>query len=1038
MPPVLASILKSRIFRAAAIVAGLVGLCALLGFKVAPGIVRDQARTFVQERYGRELAVGEVRVQPFKLQLDVRDLSLPDADGTPMLGFARLFVDFELASLWRRTFIFRDVTLQSLSVKAVVRPDGRINLADLALEADPEEEDTGLPALWLQSFTVERGVIDFVDQSRREPFVRRGKGATFTLKDFRTTAAGGDFSFTARSEDDESIEWKGNVALEPEIASHGEFALGNVSIPGVAEFLGDALPFVVSSGLGKVAGRYRVSLADELRLELELPQVDVTGTNLRPRGGDSDWVEIPSVGLTGTRIALPAQTVAVSKIAIAGLKAQAWISPDGSVNLEQLFAPVPPAPSVDAAQLAKSGATAEEPAATAGSGAAAPWTVDIASIELADAAIDFEDRMAEPAKKFVIAPLRASVSDASLDLAKPLPLTLEATVNGHARLGVGGTITPEPLAANLDVSLDGAHLQTLQPYVLPLADLTITAGTLGVKGTVQVVPVDLPGPGMTFAGDVTIDGLKSVDNALKQDFVNFRGLQLQKMRFDLGPDSLTIDRVLVDGPYARVIISPEQIVNLAAVLDPQGTAAALEERRAAAATEAARSPAEKRRREKELKAAEKAAARARKAAGAQAAPPPPAAPGPETFPIRVREVRIAGGRMNFSDYFVQPNFSANVQDLRGTIRGISSAYDSRAKVDLKGKLGEFSPVSIEGELQPFAFDRYTDIGLDFENISLPVFNPYSGRLAGYNIARGKLTTNLHYRIEDRRLDAQHKIRVDQLEWGEATATKGEATLPVKFATALLRDRHGVISLDVPVKGTLDDPTFRIGPIVWQIIKNIIVKAVTAPFALLGSLFAGAEEAQFVDFAPGDATVPAATAEKLAILAKGLVEKPDIKLDVPLGAVAELDEPALVERAYERQLAEAVVAELGKRLKDGTPPPAFDTLEPQQKITVLEALLGRQGGPVPERPEPPAPPEGTPRAQAKAMRENAEIEFLAKEARARVTVTDADVEALGQARGEAIQRLLLTDSGLEPTRVFLSRNGKVAVQDGKVRFELGLE
>jgi len=70
-------------------------------------------------------------------------------------------------------------------------------------------------------------------------------------------------------------------------------------------------------------------------------------------------------------------------------------------------------------------------------------------------------------------------------------------------------------------------------------------------------------------------------------------------------------------------------------------------------------------------------------------------------------------------------------------------------------------------------------------------------------------------------------------------------LPVKFATSLLKDRNGVISLDVPVGGTLDDPTFRIGPIVWQVIKNIIVKAVTAPFALLGSLFEGAEEAQFV-------------------------------------------------------------------------------------------------------------------------------------------------------------------------------------------------
>ena len=224
--------------------------------------------------------------------------------------------------------------------------------------------------------------------------------------------------------------------------------------------------------------------------------------------------------------------------------------------------------------------------------------------------------------------------------------------------------------------------------------------------------------------------------------------------------------------------------------------------------------------------------------------------------------------MNFSDYNIRPNFSAEIQALTGTVTSLSTAFDSRATVDLAGNLGEFSPVTISGTIQPFAFDRFTDIGLLFENISLPVLNPYSGQFAGFNISKGKLTTDLHYLITDRKLDAKHRIRIDQLEWGEASEFKGEATLPVKFATALLRDRHGVINLDIPVKGTLDDPTLRIGPIVWQIIRNLIVKAVTAPFALLGALFAGAEEAQFVDFAPGDAALDTMTSERARAAREG--------------------------------------------------------------------------------------------------------------------------------------------------------------------------
>jgi hypothetical protein len=296
-------------------------------------------------------------------------------------------------------------------------------------------------------------------------------------------------------------------------------------------------------------------------------------------------------------------------------------------------------------------------------------------------------------------------------------------------------------------------------------------------------------------------------------------------------------------------------------------------------------------------------------------------------------------------------------------------------------------------------------------------------VAGYNIAKGKLTTVLHYRIENRQLDAQHNIRIDQLEWGEATESQGEATLPVKFATSLLKDRNGVISLDVPVGGTLDDPTFRIGPIVWQVIKNIIVKAVTAPFALLGSLFEGAEEAQFVDFAPGEASLDPTTAGRLAALAKSLAEKPQLKLDVPIGVVAELDRPALAEQAFRAALGTA---------------PAFETLEPKEQIEVLSALVRKQTGAEPAVPEPLPPPEGVSRAEAKALRQKAATEFLTATARTGVVVPEADLARLAEARAAAIERALLAEGVLEPTRVFKVREGKVGTDAGRIRFELGLQ
>jgi hypothetical protein len=328
--------------------------------------------------------------------------------------------------------------------------------------------------------------------------------------------------------------------------------------------------------------------------------------------------------------------------------------------------------------------------------------------------------------------------------------------------------------------------------------------------------------------------------------------------------------------------------------------------------------------------------------------------------------------------------------------------------------------------------------MKFENIPLPVFNPYSGRFAGYNIAKGSLTTELQYLIENRKLEAKHHIRIDQLEWGEATASKEAVPLPIKLATSLLRDVDGVINLDVPVNGTLDDPKFRIGPIVWQIIKNILVKAVTAPFKLLGSLFKGAEEAQFVQFAPGDAALGPAAAEQMNALAKGLAQKLEIKLDVPIGTVEELDGPAMVDRALAAEIETATRTVMRIKPDAETAPPAFAALEPKEQIAVLTTVVENLTGAAPQIAPAPETPEGTSRREARAMEQAASLKALEEQARAAVVVDPLALGRLGQARGEAIQTALLAGGELQPDRVFLARNDKVTAQDGKVRFELGIK
>jgi hypothetical protein len=332
--------------------------------------------------------------------------------------------------------------------------------------------------------------------------------------------------------------------------------------------------------------------------------------------------------------------------------------------------------------------------------------------------------------------------------------------------------------------------------------------------------------------------------------------------------------------------------------------------------------------------------------------------------------------------------------------------------------------------------------MKFENISLPIFNPYSGKFAGYSIAKGKLTTDLHYTIDARKLNAQHKIRIEQLEWGEATAQKGEATLPVKFATSLLKDANGVINLDVPVSGTLDDPRFRVGPIVWQIVKNLLNKVVTAPFKALGALFKGAEEAQFVDFAPGMATLEPAAAERLSALGKSLAPKADLRLEIPIGADPKLDGEAVAKARYDRELAAAMTEALPGRKKasdaDAATLPSLDTLEPDRQQHVLAALYQRLSGQPPSIPKPPEPAEGQSRKEAAAAAQQASLDYLEQETRKLAVAPPGELDKLAQQRGEAIQHAVAADTGFDPQRVFLTRSGKVTANGSQVRFELAVK
>ena len=196
---------------------------------------------------------------------------------------------------------------------------------------------------------------------------------------------------------------------------------------------------------------------------------------------------------------------------------------------------------------------------------------------------------------------------------------------------------------------------------------------------------------------------------------------------------------------------------------------------------------------------------------------------------------LQGGTINFADRMIKPNVSATMNEVGGRVTGLMSDASTRADVDLRGKLSNQAPLTITGQINPLAGDLFADLKVSFIDIELPQFTPYSGKYAGYTIEKGKLTMNLSYLIDKRQLKAENKIFIDQFTFGEKVESEDATKLPVQLAISLLKDRDGRINLDIPVEGSLDDPKFRLGKVIWSVIVNLITKAVTAPFALLGAL-----------------------------------------------------------------------------------------------------------------------------------------------------------------------------------------------------------
>ena len=250
--------------------------------------------------------------------------------------------------------------------------------------------------------------------------------------------------------------------------------------------------------------------------------------------------------------------------------------------------------------------------------------------------------------------------------------------------------------------------------------------------------------------------------------------------------------------------------------------------------------------------------------------------------IELSKIILKGGKVDYTDNFIKPNYTANLSDMEGKVGAFGTKSTSPADVSLDGKINGSSPINIDGSINPLAPTAFVDIKAKANGIELTGLSPYTTKYTGFPIVKGTLTVDVHYLLDTGKLTAENHIFIDQLTFGDHVESPDATNLPIRLAVSLLKNSKGQIDLRIPVSGSLSDPQFSIGSIILGAFMNLIIKAATSPFTLLAAAFGGNGEQQdlgYIEFAPGYATLTPESQQKLDTVAKALADRTALKLNI---------------------------------------------------------------------------------------------------------------------------------------------------------------
>jgi len=969
------------------------------GFFILPPVLKSVMIKKLSEKLEREVAIRKIECNPFLLTLKVHGFLIKERKSQePFIAFDEFFVDLQSASIFKRGLIIREVRLVKPYINVKRNEDLSYNFSDLMKLAEqktsPKDSKPSKPLKFsVNNIQILNGNIDFFDGPKQTQ--HRIKEMTVVIPFISNLPYYVDTyvqpSFQAKVNDSPVVLKGSTKPFTDSLETTLDINVSGLNIPYYLSYV----PF--KTDLKLVTGYFDTAItASYTQYSNKKPSLVLKGnaaireikvldeSNAKLLSFNKLEIEIVSADIF-------TRTFSFSKIALESPEINVTRNKTGKLNIPA-STEKQPAVSAPTAQTEEAGMTVEADEISLNNGKAA--FSDLFEEKNFSAAVENIQAKIE-SFMFVSGNAATQKTSAKTEEAQNR-FSFSCNIFKKGALSAAGSFNIEPTSAKINLTSKNIPITPLQPYFEDKLNIIITGGNVSSDGMLSVGYTKEKGAKAVYQGQASLTQFSSLDKTSAEDFLKWKSFYLSRMDVGYNPLYVNIKDISLTDFYSRFTVNPDGTLNVQNIM--------VDEKNKDGKPEAASQTAS-------VQAKKETAPEKKKEAVKN---------------VKIEKITLQGGTVSFNDNYIKPNYSANLLEIGGRISGLSSEETKMAEVELRGKFDNSAPLEIVGKINPLREDLYVDIKMSFRDMDLSPMTPYSGRYLGYTVQKGKLSFDLQYLIDKKKLDAQNKIFFDQLTLGDRVESPDATKMPVRLAIALLKDRKGAIDLDIPVSGQTDDPKFSIGRIILKVLLNLLAKAATSPFALIGAIFGGGEELSYLEFDYGATALNQEGTKKLDTLIKVLYDRPSLKLDIEGHVDPEKDREGYRQYIFNKKIKAQKLKEIIKRGE--TPIPVdevqIDQTEYQKylKMAYKEEKFPKPRNIIGMAKDIPAP----------------EMEKLMQ---THIEVKDSDLRQLASQRAALIKDYILKSGKVEPERVFLIEpktlqpEKKEKLKDSRVDFKL---